>query len=694
MAEIVEEDKMDEKDGLPPRFGFPHEVSFNLKNSGVWTELPSGDRIWQLSIYCPEALSINLLYDQFWLPEKAKLFLYTKDREHTIGAFTSANNKGEAENIQGFATGLLYGETITLEYFVPKDVKEDGIISLARVVHGYRYINFPDNSTQSLGSSGNCQVNVNCSEGANWQQEKNAVALILIGGTRQCTGSLVNTTCNDDRPLFLTADHCLIGGDAISNPNLNNWSFYWHYERPGCPNTGAAPPILSTVGATVVANNAVSDFALLRLTEDPKNKSGVTPYYLGWDRSGSAGTGGVGIHHPRGDAKKIATYTGTPTNSTCMGSLNNNFWMTGFIATANGHSIMEPISSGSPLINSNRRIIGQLLGPGNPQLCPEHLCGNSPSLQRVSYGKFSVSWTGGGATDNRRRLDHWLNPSGGTAPTTLNGKAGMRVAGPDILCSPGSSYTLQNHPSGSTVSWSVSPATWFSGSTSGSGATASLSPKVASTGTATITYTVTTTCGPTTVKKSVWVGRPQYKMFVNGFETLTGYVYPGSNNTLNATPLGPATTFSYSDYSGSGDMSISITPTGGYAYVYVNPSSTYGHREIIVTGTNACSSYSYIITLYLSSSPLAVYPNPAQDILTLDVGALGMDNVPERIDLYSEASMKVVRSISSDEIAMKNNKNGKIEMMVGDLPRGRYYVHFIRRDASDPRSKMIRIILE
>lgn len=37
MAEIVEEDKMDEKDGLPPRFGFPHEVSFNLKNSGVWT---------------------------------------------------------------------------------------------------------------------------------------------------------------------------------------------------------------------------------------------------------------------------------------------------------------------------------------------------------------------------------------------------------------------------------------------------------------------------------------------------------------------------------------------------------------------------------------------------------------------------------------------------------------------------------
>lgn len=363
MAEIMEEDEMDEKDGLPPRFGFPHKVNFNLRNSGVWTKLPSGDRIWQLSIHCPEALSINLLYDQFWLPEKAKLFLYTKDREHTIGALTSANNKGEADNIQGFATGLLYGETITLEYFVPKEVEEDGIISISGVVHGYRYIIIPEGSNRSLGSSENCQVNINCTEGANWQQEKNAVALILIGGTRQCTGSLINTTCNDDRPLFLTANHCLAGGDAETNPNLNNWSFYWHYERPNCLNTGT-PPVLSTTGATVVANNPNTDFALLLLTEDPKYRNGVTPFYLGWDRSGAAGNGGVGIHHPRGDAKKIATYAGTPTNSTCMGALNNNFWMTGFIATANGHGIMEPISSGSPLINPNQRVIGQLFGPG------------------------------------------------------------------------------------------------------------------------------------------------------------------------------------------------------------------------------------------------------------------------------------------------------------------------------------------
>jgi hypothetical protein len=59
--------------------------------------------------------------------------------------------------------------------------------------------------------------------------------------------------------------------------------------------------IRSTSGAKLVANNSVSDFALLQLTEDPRYKTGVTPYYLGWDRSGNVSAGGVGIHHPKGD---------------------------------------------------------------------------------------------------------------------------------------------------------------------------------------------------------------------------------------------------------------------------------------------------------------------------------------------------------------------------------------------------------
>jgi parallel beta-helix repeat protein len=414
MEQIQQEDLEDEQNGIPPRFGYRHQVSYNLNNSGHWTTLPNGDKIWQMEIYCPNALSINLLYDEFWIPEGSKFFIYNSDKTHSIGAFTSVNNKGTKENLREFATGLVYGDKITLEYYLPEGLEEQGIISIAYVVHGYRYINITDKA--GFGQSGNCNINVNCSEGNDWQQEKNAVALILVNGNRWCSGSLINTTSQNNSPYFLTADHCLDGNkDAINDNNLNHWSFYWHYESPGCSNT-TDPPHLSTVGATVVANNSFSDFALLSLTEDPKDVPGITPYYLGWDRTGNSGTGGVGIHHPNGDVKKITIYTISPLSTTYANSTTNTNGTHWKVQWSLGTT--EGGSSGSPLINNNHKIIGQLHGGGascNALTSPDW------------YGKFSVSWTGNGATDNRRKLSPWLDPTG-TGVTVLDG---ITV---DIIC--------------------------------------------------------------------------------------------------------------------------------------------------------------------------------------------------------------------------------------------------------------------
>jgi len=413
MEKIKQEDKEDEANGIPPRFGYQHKVNFDLENSGEWVVLPDGDKIWRLIISCPDALSINLLYDKFWLPDGAKFFIYSNDQKHYIGAFTSVNNKGNRNEIQGFATGLVYSDQITLEYYLPKDIRETGVISIAYVVQGYKYILVPN---KLYGQSGNCNININCTQGQNWQDEKNAVALILVNGNRYCSGSLVNTTANDRRPLFLTADHCLGGWgnsvkhDAITAPNLNHWSFYWHYESPNCTST-FDPPFISTSGATVVANNQDSDFALLQLTENPRNKNGVTPYYLGWDNSGNAGTDGVGIHHPSGDIKKICLTNQIQNQSTAVnfGSFilaANTSWRTVWNA-----GTTEGGSSGSSLINENSHIIGQLAGGSAG-------CNNltGPDF----YGKFSVSWNGNGATDNRRRLSDWLDPNN-TNATILNG---------------------------------------------------------------------------------------------------------------------------------------------------------------------------------------------------------------------------------------------------------------------------------
>ena len=444
---------------MPPRFGHRYKVDYNLKNSGTWFTLPDGDRIWRLNISSPGALSINLLYDKFHIPDGAKFFVYSNNKKHILGAFTSQNNRSERDAVQGFATGLIYNDAIILEYYLPKSVTEEGDISIAYVIQGYRYIKLPEEfSEKTFEESGNCQVNVNCSEGTNWQNEKNAVAMILVNGNRYCTGSLVNTTANDFRPLFLTADHCLGGWandvkhDALGNSILNHWSFYWHYESPGCNNT-SNPSFVSTVGATVVANNSASDFALLRLEDDPATIQGINPYYLGWDRSGNAGTSGVGIHHPSGDVKKIATHNITPSTSNCFTNTNysnNNFWKVNWMSTSNGYSVTEGGSSGSPLLNNNHRLIGQLYGAGT---CPNPNC-NDPSKDIANYGKFSVSWTGNNNSNARRRLSSWLDPNntGATTTNTVRVPPPPSLSGPDQICDQ-ATYTINNLPAGATITW-------------------------------------------------------------------------------------------------------------------------------------------------------------------------------------------------------------------------------------------------
>jgi lysyl endopeptidase len=402
MTAIEREDKSDDEAGRPPRFGYPLDAGFTLDNSGVWEMLPNGDRLWRLNIHCPGARSINLLYDAFWLPTGATLYIYNADRSHVIGGFTSRNNNSQRGNSIGYATGLVYGEMITLEYYEPQNSEYPGEISIAKVVHGYRHIKLPGEE-KAFGTSNACQVNVNCPEGADWQLEKTSVAMILVDGSRWCTGSLLNNTTTDFTPYFLTADHCLSGWaiptalDAGANPNASVWTFYWNYESPGCDNPLTEPGFQSTTGAIVVANAGGSDFALLRLTEDPLIDAGMGLLYNGWDTGDPPG-GGVGIHHPDGDIKKISI-----DENTISSNWFPLFWTGGGFSWPFTHWVVdwetggtEGGSSGSPLFDTNHRVIGQLHGGSGT-------CDGETSY----YGRLSSSWTG----DNpQRRLSDWLAP--------------------------------------------------------------------------------------------------------------------------------------------------------------------------------------------------------------------------------------------------------------------------------------------
>lgn len=411
--EIFEEDDFNNSLGLPPRTALSINAGLNPDNSGTWEHLPCGTLIWRLHVVSPGAKSLSLIVDDFEMPDNARLFVYDKSKKHIIGAFTSNNNNQH----RVFTTHLLPGDEIIIEYeqYPEKgeehqEVSPDFKLNIESIMYNYMS-GGPFDETKNL----ECMVNVNCPEGSNWQKEKKGVAKILfkIGSSWYlCSGSLINNTNEDATPYFLTAEHC--GGDA-SSADRNNWQFYFNYEKPGCDDSGTAPENMMITGSTLKSlgsHNGGSDFQLLLLSSSPP--SSWSPYYNGWNRGESASNSGVGIHHPLGDPKKISTYTTSLTSATVQigdePMASNAAWKVTWTATETEHSVTEGGSSGSPIFNSNKQIVGTLSGGAAS-------CSNTSGADY--YGKFSYHWesNGGNSID---KLRPWLDPAG-TNPTTLNG---------------------------------------------------------------------------------------------------------------------------------------------------------------------------------------------------------------------------------------------------------------------------------
>ena len=373
------------KGDKPPRFGKKMEVQLSPKTHGEFTMLPNGDRVWRIRVFSKDAYSINFLFDKFRLSPKSELFLYNEDKSYLIGAFTAINNKSDGM----FATAPVKGDRVTLELYEPKDEIGQSIVSISHVVHAYKNLFKLENPIKGYGDSGSCNIDVACPESAGWEDQINSVAMIIVNGSRSCTGSMVNNTNQDGTPYFLSADHCGTGMN-------NNWVYVFDYQSPTC---GGVDGDLShsITGATLVSNYSPSDFTLAELSATPP--PAYTVYFAGWDRTNDASPESTGIHHPAGDVMKIshntdALYSGN-WGSGSSNIPSGNHW----IVDNWEEGTTEGGSSGSGLFNTEKRIVGQLHGGGAS-------CSN---ITYDSYGKTFTSWTGGG-TSTSRLSDH-LDPN-------------------------------------------------------------------------------------------------------------------------------------------------------------------------------------------------------------------------------------------------------------------------------------------
>ena len=114
-------------------------------------------------------------------------------------------------------------------------------------------------------------------------------------------------------------------------------------------------------------------------------------------------------------------------------------------------------------------------------------------------------------TQGQRSRMRALFAGEGVRRSFIDSPLGMTLSGPDRICMSATDFTLGNVPTGSTVSWEVSPIHLFpTAGRSGTGTTASLQAWQSSTsGSVTLTFTVqTASCGSYQVQKQIWVGVP------------------------------------------------------------------------------------------------------------------------------------------------------------------------------------------
>lgn len=398
----AEDDVVDQYKETPYRFGIENEVDIDFFEDGTATVLKNGDKIWRLGIYCPEATSINFVFGEFMLPEGGEVHVWNENREEFIGALTHLNNK----EYGSLGVGIIHSERIVIDYYEPASVAGQAILNISQIIHGYRpIVNKTELEKGPFGTSGSCNMNVNCADGNPWQQEKRGVALIILGGS-VCTGSLINNTTNDGTPYFLTAAHCA--------GNESNWVFYFNHEYSGCSNTGTVPINQTVSGSVIQASTIPSDAHLVLISSSIP--AAYNPYFNGWDNSGTIPSLGIGIHHPAGDVKKLA-FDDDPLTKSQYGGAAMDHWR---IEAWERSTTTEGGSSGSPLFDQNHRIVGQLHGGAAN-------CSNSINDY---YGAFNDSWS---------TLSPYLD-SGDLGNVILNGY------GPNDFATDAQSNGVQNIP--------------------------------------------------------------------------------------------------------------------------------------------------------------------------------------------------------------------------------------------------------
>ena len=360
---VLRDDAINEEN-MRGSYRFAHKFYTHISSDdAVRTVLPDGTTVKQIGIHSAGAYSINLLLNDFEIPPGGKLFVYNADHSYVVGSFDYRNNSPDKIlPIQPVA-----GESIIIEYSEPADVPFNGHFTIAEVNHDYRDIFRAEPKGDNNGDYA-CMRDVYCEDVA--EETIRSTVLLIINGNTLCTGVLVNNTSDDGRPFLLTAVHCLNSpvnypkDMGYYNDQAGTIIAFFNYNRPVCDANlkmkGSEEMSLARTAARVIIER--KDIALLEFYDSPPDY--FNAYYAGWNRDLSDnGNRHTNLHHPSGAVTKygmtdanIHITTVAPPAGNYLD--NDSYWEIPYWTVGSTYGG----SSGSPLFDENRLVIGTLTG--------------------------------------------------------------------------------------------------------------------------------------------------------------------------------------------------------------------------------------------------------------------------------------------------------------------------------------------
>ncbi|WP_343693248.1 T9SS type A sorting domain-containing protein [Chitinophaga sp.] len=326
----------------------------------------------------------------------------------------------------------------------------------------------------------------------------------------------------------------------------------------------------------------------------------------------------------------------------------------------------------------------------NRDICDIVNCANATSVQdfyaptvnmlHISYSQAATNWL--------------LQRQAATFNCIKACKSALSITGDNVVCSTSTPFSINNFPTGASLTWSISSPSVASISSSG------IMTKL-NNGVIQLNAAIGNLCGAdANITKTVTVGTPA--------AVLSSPEYRGQDYVIRATPVPGATGYLWTEGNSAG--TISTSPNYGSS-VGCGVVVRVGVQVINACGTSAKSSVPVSVrcTGGGTSMATAIFPNPAQNIITIaaeseatyDNTSKAARSAAQESITYNTAGIAKNKAISEVQVYTMDGKmvlrkkytepSGKVNLDVSKLSNGNYLLQVITSgNASTTRQIIIQ----